>query len=1021
MNQSEHNSERQENQVNLAQAKPDRDSWIENDHRFEWEQGSGVDPDIVTLNVRTLDDLAIDESSREVSAPIADLLNWKFTRFGYQVKQSIRGWWVNGVDPLNDFKPMEWGRFKPDIPFSDRKKNKPQKYASPYAVSSRATFLDVPDRLWQLVSFKSGIAISGSSFWQWVLECNVPVTLCEGEKKAGCLLSLGYAAIALPGFRSAARSKDKAGNPLLKPILIPDVELFATPDRVVNIFFDYETNQKTARDIRSETKKLCRLLSGSKADPKVITLPGPEKGADDFAVARGGAAFGKLYEQALPPSQWQTSIYKQLTHEVAVRLNQRYLGTLNPPDTAKLIGVKSPKGSGKTEALIGVVEQAMARGQRVLLLTHRVQLGQAICDRVYIPYVTELRRSEEGDLFGYGLCIDSLHPESQAQFDAGDWEDAIVIVDEAEQVFWHLLSANTEVSKHRITILRQLRQLFQQTLASPNGKVILMDADLTDVSIKFVLKTAEAELWVKPWIIVNDWKDPNQRVCYHYSQSNPQAWYTALNEAVDDGDRLFVTTHSQKVKSTWSAINIEKDILKRHPNKKILRVDSDTISDPSHPAYGWISSTSQFNNLRKELGDSPEVRPNDEAWEAKRVEYERLRDDLFGYDVIVATPSIETGVSIDIRDHFDSVWGCFWGVSGVTATQQPLARVRDDCDRHVWAARYGVGSVGNGSASKYSLIQSQAKVAQANISQLRRSGWTFEEDEFKTNDAALNAWAEMACRLNSEMFSYRDSLIEALTQEGYDIQDPSAIVDTDIVNSLISTRDEGYQEEKQGIADDELVSDSKGEELKGKKSRTKADRYQLRKWALWKRYGIPVDADLVRKDDDGWHPQLRLHYFLTIGSAFSDHREQQSATSAVTGGEIWYPSFNRNQLSARLRFLEAVNHQALCDPAELYSADHPAVLHAAKVCKQDTWATKAIAGFGVREDDSAIEIVQKIHRMVGTELMYGGRLGSRGDRRRVYVYFPPEDGRGEVFEAWLKRDTDAKAERESVVREPMAA
>ncbi len=1002
--------------------RPEQCCWIENDHRFEWEQGSGVDADIVTLNVRTLEDLAIDENSREASAPIAERLNWKVVRFGNQVKQNIRGWWVNGVDPLNDFKPMEWGRFKPDIPFIDRKKNKPQKYASPYGVSSRATFLDVPDRIWQLVSDRCGIPVSGSSFWQWVLECNVPIVLCEGEKKAGCLLSLGYAAIALPGFRSAARSNDRLGNPLIKPELIADIAAFANLDRVVNICFDYETNQKTARDIRSETKKLCRLLSGSKADPKVITLPGPEKGVDDFVVARGGAAFDALHSKALRLSQWQTSIYKHLTHEVAVRLNQRYLGTLNPPDTAKLIGVKSPKGSGKTEALIGVVEQAMARGQRVLLLTHRVQLGQAICDRVYIPYVTELRSSEEGDLFGYGLCIDSLHPESQAKFNASDWEDAIVIVDEAEQVFWHLLSANTEVNKHRITILKQLRQLFQQTLTSPHGKVILMDADLTDVSIKFVLKTAEAELWVKPWIVVNEWQNPNHRICYHYPQANPRAWYSALNEAVDEGDRLFVTTHSQKVKSTWSAVNFEKDILKRHPNKKILRIDSDTISDPSHPAYGWIASTSKFNNLRKQLGDNPTAKPDDEVWEAKRIEYAQLRESLFGYDIIIATPSIETGVSIDIRNHFDSVWGCFWGVSGVTATQQPLARVRDNCSRHVWAASYGVGSVGNGSASKYSLIQSQAKVAQANISQLRRSGWDFEEDEFKTNDAALNTWAEMACRLNSEMFSYRESLIEGLEQEGYEIRLPEAIVSTELIDSLIITRDEGYQEEKQSIADEELVSDSKGEELKSKKSRSKSDRYQLRKWTLWKRYGIPVSTDLIQKDDDGWHPQLRLHYFLTVGKEFFEHREQQNAHSAIKSGEIWYPSFNRTQLGAKLRFLEAVNYQALCDPAELYSADHPAVVHAEKVCKQDAWATKAIAGFGVREDDAPMSIVQKIHRMVGTELMYGGRLGSRGDRQRVYVYFPPEDGREEVFDCWLKRDHEAKAERDNAAAyAPVAA
>ena len=77
------------------------------DHFEEWAIGSKVDPEIVALNLVTVCDIEVDSVTKEVTTPIADLLNWKFTRFGYQVKQSIRGWWVNGVDPLNDFKPME--------------------------------------------------------------------------------------------------------------------------------------------------------------------------------------------------------------------------------------------------------------------------------------------------------------------------------------------------------------------------------------------------------------------------------------------------------------------------------------------------------------------------------------------------------------------------------------------------------------------------------------------------------------------------------------------------------------------------------------------------------------------------------------------------------------------------------------------------------------------------------------------------------------------------------------------------
>ncbi len=64
--------------------------------------------------------------------------------------------------------------------------------------------------------------------------------------------------------------------------------------------------------------------------------------------------------------------------------------TLEIPETAKLIGLKSPKGTGKTHLIEQIVEQATQEGKWVLLLTHRIQLGEALCQRVGLPYLTEI-------------------------------------------------------------------------------------------------------------------------------------------------------------------------------------------------------------------------------------------------------------------------------------------------------------------------------------------------------------------------------------------------------------------------------------------------------------------------------------------------------------------------------------------------------------------------------------------------------------------------------------------------------
>lgn len=48
-----------------------------------------------------------------------------------------------------------------------------------------------------------------------------------------------------------------------------------------------------------------------------------------------------------------------------------------------------------------------------------------------------------GRLLGFGLCIDSCHPDRQGRIVPSEWADAIAIIDEVEQVISHMLSAAT--------------------------------------------------------------------------------------------------------------------------------------------------------------------------------------------------------------------------------------------------------------------------------------------------------------------------------------------------------------------------------------------------------------------------------------------------------------------------------------------------------------------------------------------------------------------------------------------------
>ncbi|RCJ41896.1 hypothetical protein A6770_35940 [Nostoc minutum NIES-26] len=62
-------------------------------------------------------------------------------------------------------------------------------------------------------------------------------------------------------------------------------------------------------------------------------------------------------------------------------------------------------------------------------------------------------------------------------------------------------------------------------------------------------------------------------------------------------------------------------------------------------------------------------------------------------------------------------------------------------------------------------------------------------------------------------------------------------------------------------------------------------------------------------DDDGWYPQLRLHYYLTVGRQFLVNRDSKRVKAQAEAGEnaIWKPDFNKGQMLSSVLLLEKLN------------------------------------------------------------------------------------------------------------------
>ncbi|MEL7316652.1 MAG: plasmid replication protein, CyRepA1 family, partial [Cyanobacteria bacterium J06559_3] len=827
-------------------------------------------------------------------------------------------------------------------------------------------------------------------YWPWVERHNLPIAITEGEKKAGFLLSQGISAIALPGVHNAIRTRDADGCKLFEPYLVPDLKRFATKDREITVCFDHETRVKQRRALDSEIEKIKQHFGYEKAKTRVLELPGPEKGVDDFGVAHGADAFVELYDAAPNFELWTVQRYSRLSYPVAQSLNQRYLGDLNIPKTANLIALKSPKGTGKTESFKHLVEQATDQGQRTLLITHRVQLGQAICDRVALPYVTELRTTAEGDLLGYGVCVDSLHPNSQARFNAEDWKDALIIIDECEQVIWHLLEGRTEIRQHRLEVLNQLQVLFDGVLNSDRGRIVLSDADLSDQSIRFIGDLVDRQTEVQPYVVVNSWQPSEPWQVYNYTQSKPEQWGAAMLRALDEGQRIMICTQSQKTKSRWSTTTLEALIAKRYPGRKVLRIDSQSVSDPQHPAY---LCTAHLN----------EILPN--------------------YDVVICSPTIETGVSIDIRGHFHSLWACGQGVLSENSTRQFLARLRDPVPRHIWCQSFGVGRIANGATSIKGLLACQYKLAKQNANLLRYAA--FGEDMLKSFSGTLYIWAVMGCRINSGAIHYRQAVMAALRREGHHIHTVEVVgcsmtkvlrmptadgdhqyLDTelevlDLKEELDEIKTVNHKAECEAIAGAEEITPKQYERLKAQKAKTQQQWHTERKHEVGDRYQVEVTPDLVSKDSDGWYPKLKLFYYLTIGRPYLKQRDQGNFESEVKSGGAWLPTLNGSQMGLKVHLLRHLGVQQLRSPELLlhggnrasdgeieagsrqhYDNCHPLLWKITQKARRYAWEVKAILGVTISEKMSPIQIVQSLLRKLDLKLEFVHQEGGRGDRQR---------------------------------------
>jgi hypothetical protein len=676
--------------------------------------------------------------------------------------------------------------------------------------------------------------------------------------------------------------------------------------------------------------------------------------------------------------------------------------------------VKSAKGTGKTTALQSIVQRAKNHNQPVLLITHRIILGRFLCDRIGIKWGFEHEswRIETDEVAvkcplpitpSLGLCVDSiwkLKPE--------DWHGAILILDEVEQSLWHLLNSNTCKQK-RVKILRIFQQLIS-TVLTTGGLIIAQDADLSDVSLEYLQTLAGIKL--NPWVVVNEWKPEKGWDTTFYDSPNPTPLIHQLELDLIAGRKCYVTTDSRS--GRYSCETIERYLKERLQKLRrefpeTLVVSSHTTNTPGHAAVDLIAAINQ-----------------------------KITD----YDTVFVTPSLGTGISIDVQ-HFDRVYGIFQGVIPDSEARQALARVRDNVPRIVWCAKRGIGLIGSGSTNYRLLSNWYQENQKENLALLSPLHKIDVDLPLVYDPIHLRTWAKLSARVNASIRLYRQSMQDGLITDGHQIQMRSNEVQNNILRDLrlafFATEPSDVENRKRLIVEIVKVQKDWGqslqkakeikrkikeikqqnqsaaansvanakdidyveyEQLLTKHSLSNGERHQVDKYILRQRYGIVVTPQLKLQDEKGYYGQLLIHYYLTHESEYFHVKDQQEWSQQLLWGEgkVFLPDLRTYTL--KVEAMRALGIMQFLETERVFSENDADLIWLKNVAGQSSRHIKRALGIDLVRGKESVAGIKLLSRLLG---LLGLKLQQVNDGYKIDLD-TLNDGRDKIFAVWQHRD-----------------
>jgi hypothetical protein len=868
-------------------------------------------------------------------------------------------------------------QWKPDAP-RDRadKPGRSIRYEAPPAFPDGGGLLlpTIPERCWRLICERQRLRFPkpearAAGFWAWAQRTpRLRLLICEGWKKALCAISAGWAAVALPGVQMGRRVGSDGSERL-----IPALQALAGPGRRWLICFDADAKPSTAAKVAAAAGALARALlpSGGRVQiARLPLLPGTDKtGLDDLAAAAGPEALAEALANTAPPPP--RAVLPTLRAADAVAPAGRYLGEVCPiptPEQAPLVVIQAAMGCGKTRAIAAAMQPLRGDGVAALQPSHRRALGQTAAADVGVPW--EPAPGSDERQCGLAGCWDSWCPDSPLRVTGHGWSGGVLLLDEWAQAVEHLLiSTGTSLGKGRRAAA--LRTLAEQL--SRMRQTIAADAQLPDWAVRLLERLTGQHAYV----IRSDHQPMAGRPLhapkgFTTPAAAANAFRVKWRELVDAGEPFLCWVTAQKCGQKNAAQTLAKRHRKRKPADLVDVIDSTTPE------------------LAAELAADPN------GFAERRTAEARAQG---GNWALYCSPAISSGLSFS----WDAEKREGWRPAAVIAfaggrvapehAAQALARVRcPEVPAYLFAPETcpgGALQVGSGATDPAQLLADLRAVSGPLLGELQ----TIDSQE-----AYLEAWAELGAHRNRQRFSYRATIAGLLEREGWQLQAqgpehcPAAAAA--ITAELAAIAEEAQAAEDAAlIAAPPLTTAEAAELQRRRRTLEPSERAALDRFELAQRWGLGAAAPslaLLEADRDKLADRLRLGWLLTTPEAFAlvpEHDRQQIA-ALDPDGMPFEPDRQRVALGSPLGAMVALGLPRLLErfaAGETIAATDPAVLELHALANTHRRQLRAAAGVSPGKIPTAT--LRAFLRAVGWRLEVAGRHHSRTQGQRgVYLY-----------------------------------